>query len=140
MDGVGLLQIWNVSEQHSDVPKDIQHMRIDQVDAYILFQPEPKRSTLSTMRDMMHEIVPGTVEVIGHGVPYFTIRGKKYGGIAACKKHMLYFTQSSAVILQSADVLQGYTHGNASVQFPLEVPLERIVLERLITLRIREIR
>ena len=114
-------------------------MRIAEVDAYILAQPEPKRSTLGTMRDMMHAIVPGTVEIIGHGVPYFTIRGKKYGGIAACKKHMLYFTQSSAVIHQSADVLKGFTHGNASVQFPIDVPLERIVLERLITLRIREI-
>ena len=114
-------------------------MRSAEVDAYILAQPEPKRSTLSSMRDMMHAIVPGTVEVIGHGVPYFTIRGKKYGGVAACKKHMLYFTQSSAVIHQSADVLQGFTHGNASVQFPIDVPLERIVLERLIAPRICEI-
>lgn len=114
-------------------------MRIAEVDAYILAQPEPKRSTLSSMRDMMHAIVPGTVEVIGHGVPYFTFRGKKYGGIAACKKHMLYFTQSSAVILQSADVLQGFTHGNASVQFPIDEPLHRNVLERLIALRIGEI-
>ena len=114
-------------------------MRIEEVDAYILAQPEPKRSTLSSMRDMMHELVPGTVEVIGHGVPYFTLRGKKYGGIAACKKHMLYFTQSSAVIHQSVDVLQGFTHGNASVQFPIDAPLDRIVLERLITLRLHEI-
>ena len=114
-------------------------MRIAEVDAYILAQPEPKRSTLNSMRDMLHAFVPETVEVIGHGVPYFTIRGKKYGGIAACKKHMLYFTQSSAVIRQSADVLQGYTYGNASVQFPTDVPLERIVLQRLIALRIREI-
>jgi uncharacterized protein YdhG (YjbR/CyaY superfamily) len=114
-------------------------MRIAEVDTYILAQSEPKRSTLSSMRDMMHEIVPGTVEVIGWGVPYFTIRGKKYGGIAACKKHMLYFTQSSTVIQQCADVLQGYTHANASVQFPIDVPLERTVLERLIMLRIREI-
>ena len=139
MVGVGLLQIWNSSRQYCVVPKDIQYMRIAEVDAYILAQPEPKRSTLNSMRDLLHELVPGTVEVIGHGVPYFTIRGKKYGGIAACKKHMLYFTQSSVVIHQSADVLQGYTHGNASVQFPVDVPLERIVLERLIALRIREI-
>ena len=139
MVGVGLLQTWNIFKQHCVVPKDIQHMRIAEVDAYIFAQPEPKRSTLSSMRDMIHAIVPGTVEVIGHGVPYFTILGKKYGGIAACKKHMLYFTQSSVVIHQSSDVLQGYTHGNASVQFPIDVPLERIVLERLIALRIREI-
>ncbi len=114
-------------------------MRAAEVDAYILAQPEPKRSTLSSMRDMMHAFVPGTIEVIGHGVPYFTIRSKKYGGIAACKKHMLYFTQSSTVIQQCTDVLQGYTHGNASVQFPIDEPLERTVLERLIMLRIREI-
>jgi uncharacterized protein YdhG (YjbR/CyaY superfamily) len=139
MAGAGLLQIWNVSRQQSFVEKDSEHMRILEVDAYILNQPEPKRSTLSSMRDMMHELVPGTVEVIGHGVPYFTLRGKKYGGIAACKKHMLYFTQSSAVIHLCADVLQGFTHGNASVQFPIDRPLERNVLERLITLRIGEI-
>jgi hypothetical protein len=35
--------------------------------------------------------------------------------------------------------MEVYTHGNASVQFPLDVPFERTVLERRIMLRIREI-
>jgi hypothetical protein len=90
------------------------------------------------MRDIMHEIVPGTVEVIG-GVfrpsPYAAeIRWDCSLQTAYVVLHAKQYRDSKC-----ADVLEVYTLGNASVQFPLDVPFERTVLERRIMLRIREI-
>ena len=70
-------------------------MRIPEVDAYIAAEPEPKQSTLRMMRDLIHEIVPDASEVISHGVPMFVVRGKKFAGIVAFKKHLVYAPQSS---------------------------------------------
>jgi len=114
-------------------------MRIAEVDEYLSRLAEPMRSTLSAMRTMIHEIVPEADEVIGHGVPYFTLRGKKVCGIAVTKKHMLYFTHTSTVIRSVIAELQGYTFGKASIQFPISTPLPRPLLERLIAVRVNEI-
>lgn len=114
-------------------------MRIREVDEYIASQPEPKRTTLSRMREMIHQLNPEVGEVMGHGVPYFTYRGKKLCGIAAAKNHMLFFTHTSTVIPAMLAELQGYSFGKASVQFPIDTPLPRELLERLVAVRGNEI-
>jgi uncharacterized protein YdhG (YjbR/CyaY superfamily) len=114
-------------------------MRIREVDEYIASQPEPKRTTLSRMRDMIHQIIPEVGEVMSHGVPYFTYKGKKLCGIAAAKNHMLYFTHTSTILPAMLADLQGYSFGKASVQFPIDTPLPRELLERLVAVRVNEI-
>jgi uncharacterized protein YdhG (YjbR/CyaY superfamily) len=109
-----------------------------EVDAYIAAEEEPKRTTLQTMRAMIHEIVPGAQEIMSHGVPMFTIHGKKFAGIAAFKKHLVYAPQSSTVLVQCAEVLDGYIVSKASLQFPIDTPLPRTVLERVIAVRLAE--
>ncbi|MFM2308037.1 MAG: hypothetical protein RLY87_157 [Chloroflexota bacterium] len=114
-------------------------MRSADVDAYIDAQPEPKRTTLQATRATIHEIVPQAQEIISHGVPMFTLNGKKFAGIAAFHKHLVYAPQSSTVLVQCADVLGGYVVSKASLQFPIDIPLPRVVLERLIAVRIAEL-
>jgi uncharacterized protein YdhG (YjbR/CyaY superfamily) len=114
-------------------------MRSAEVDAYIAAEPEPKRSTLQAVRDMIHDIVPDAQEVISYGVPMFVRRGTKFAGIAAFKKHLVYAPQSNTVLAQCLDVLDGYVVSKASLQFLVEQPLPRLVLERLIAVRLAEI-
>jgi len=114
-------------------------MRIPEVDAYIAAEPEPKQSTLRTMRDLIHEIVPDAGELISHGVPMFVVRGKKFAGIAAFKQHLVYAPQSNTVLSQCADALTGYVVSKGSFQFAVDTPLPRTLLERLIAIRLAEI-
>ena len=114
-------------------------MRIPEVDAYIAAEPEPKQSTLRAMRDMIHEIVPDASEVISHGVPMFVVRGKKFAGIVAFKKHLVYAPQSSTVLSQCADALTGYVVSKSSFQFAVDTPLPRALLAQLIAIRLTEI-
>lgn len=113
-------------------------MRSVEVDAYIAAEPEPKRTTLQFMRDMIHDIVPEAQEVTSRGVPMFVLKGKKFAAIAAFKNHLVYAPQSSTVLAQCADVLEGYVVSKASLQFSVDTPLPRAVLERLIAVRLAE--
>ena len=114
-------------------------MRMVEVDDYISAQPEPKRTTLMAVRNMIHEIVPEATEVISHGVPMFMIDGKKFAGLVAFKNHLVFAPQSSTVLSQCADVLVGYTVSKASFQFAINTPLPRALLERVIVVRLAEI-
>ena len=113
-------------------------MRSAEVDAYIAAEAEPKRTTLQTVRAMIHEIVPGAQEIMSHGVPMFTMHDKKFAGIAAFKKHLVYAPQSSTVLAQCAEVLEGYIVSKASLQFHIDTPLPRTILERVIAVRLAE--
>ena len=114
-------------------------MRSAEIDAYIAAEPEPQRSTLQAVRDMIYQIVPDAQEVISYGVPMFVRRDTKFAGIAAFKKHLVYAPQSNTVLAQCLDVLDGYVVSKASLQFSVEQPLPRLVLERLIAVRLAEI-
>ena len=114
-------------------------MRSAEVDAYIAAEPEPKRSTLQAVRDMIHDIVPDAQEVISYGVPMFVRRGTKFAGIAAFKKHLVYAPQSNTVLAQCIDVLGDYIVSKGSFQFGVATPLPRAVLERLIAARLDEL-
>ena len=114
-------------------------MRTAEVDAYIAAEPEPKRATLTAVRNMIHEIVPEATEVMSHGVPMFVFKGKKFAGIAAFKKHLVYAPQSSTVLSQCADELAGFVVSKASFQFAVDTPLPRSLLERVIAVRLAEI-
>lgn len=114
-------------------------MQIPDVDAYIANEPEPKQSTLAAMRAMIHAIVPDAGEVIGHGVPMFTYKGKKFAAIAAFKKHLVYAPQSNSVLVTCAAALVGYVVSKSSFQFAMDTPLPRALLEQLIRARLDEI-
>jgi uncharacterized protein len=113
--------------------------RIPEVDAYIANELEPKQQTLRAMREMIHEIVPSAQEVISHGVPMFTVQGKKFAGIVAFKKHLVYAPQSSVTLTTCAADLMGYVVSKGSFQFAIDTPLPRTLLEKLIATRLAEI-
>lgn len=105
------------------------------IDAYLAAQPEPARSTLQTMRAMIHEIVPDATEAISYGCPAFKLRGKAFAGFAAFAKHCSYFPHSGRVLPALADRLEGFTYTPGSLHFPHDEPLSRELLSALINER-----
>lgn len=106
------------------------------IDVYLRALPEPKRSTLQTLRETILEIIPGAEEVISYGVPAFRLGGEIVAGFAAFKNHLSYLPFSGSVIPQLADELDGYTTTKSALHFPVDQPLSKPLVEKLIALRL----
>ena len=55
----------------------------NEIDAYLDALEEPKRSTLTRLRDTIMAIVPDADQGISYGMPAFRLRGKTVAGFAA---------------------------------------------------------
>ena len=109
-----------------------------EVTAYIEAQPEPKRSTLLTMRATILEIEPSLEQVIAWNTPQFKFNGKYVFGMAAFKNHLTFSPQSPAVMEAHADDLTGFVVSKSSFQFPVDQPLSKALLTKLIKARLAE--
>lgn len=112
----------------------------DEVDEYLRGLDEPKRSTLQALRRTILEIVPDADQVISYRVPAFRVSGKTVAGFAAFKDHLSYLPFSGSVLAQLADELKGYTMTKSALHFPVDRPLAKTVVTKLIAVRLGEVR
>jgi uncharacterized protein YdhG (YjbR/CyaY superfamily) len=110
----------------------------EEVDEYLRGVEEPNRSVLQTLRRTILEIVPEAEQVISYGVPAFRIRGETIAGFAAFKTHLSYLPFSGSVLGQLADELDGYTMTKSSLHFPVDRPLPKALVKKLIAVRLAD--
>jgi len=108
------------------------------VDEYLSGVEEPKRSTLQAVREAILQIVPEAEEVISYGVPAYRVRGRTVAGFAAFKDHLSYLPFSGSVLPELADELGSYTMTKSALHFPVDEPLPKRLVERLIAARLAE--
>ncbi len=128
---------------HPDVPPS-GHLKevagsADEVDVYLRGVKEPGRSTLLTLRRTIREIVPDAEEVISYRVPAFRVGGETVAGFAAFKNHLSYLPFSGSVLSQLADELEGYAMTKSSLHFPVDRPLPKALVEKLIEVRLAQV-
>lgn len=111
-----------------------------EVDRYLRALEEPKRSTLQTLRGTILEIVPEAEQVISYGVPAFRVRGAIVAGFAAFKTHLSYLPFSGSVLPRLAEELEGYTTTKSALHFPVDRPLPKALVNKLIAVRLAELR
>jgi uncharacterized protein YdhG (YjbR/CyaY superfamily) len=114
-------------------------MSIKEVDEYLRGVEEPKRSTLETMRRTILEIVPDAEQLLSYRVPAFRVQGKTIAGFAAFKDHLSYLPFSGSVLPQLADELTGYTMTKSALHFPVDRPLPKALVKKLIRMRLAEV-
>jgi uncharacterized protein YdhG (YjbR/CyaY superfamily) len=107
-----------------------------EVDDYLRALQEPKRSTLETLRRTILELVPEADQVISYRVPAFRLHGKTIAGFAAFKDHLSYLPFSGSVLAQLADELDGYTMTKSALHFPVDRPLPKQLVKKLIEVRL----
>jgi uncharacterized protein YdhG (YjbR/CyaY superfamily) len=123
---------------HSAQVRTLGTVSADQVDAYLRDLGEPKRTTLEELRRTILEIVPDAEQVISYRVPAFRVGGKTVAGFAAFKDHLSYLPFSGSVLPALGDELDGYTMTKSALHFPVDRPLPRPLVERLIRVRLAE--
>jgi uncharacterized protein YdhG (YjbR/CyaY superfamily) len=110
-------------------------MSAEDVDEYLRGMEEPKRSTLEALRDTILEIVPEADQVISYKVPAFRVDGRIVAGFAAFKDHLSYLPFSGSVLQELASELEGYTMTKSALHFPVDRPLPKPLVRKLIEAR-----
>lgn len=114
-------------------------MTRQEIDGYLGALDESKRRALEELRETILAIIPEAEEGIAYGMPAFRIRGKAVAGFGAFARHLSYFPHSGTVLAQLPDDVAGYTTSKGTLQFGIEAPLPRALVEKLIATRLREL-
>jgi uncharacterized protein YdhG (YjbR/CyaY superfamily) len=113
-------------------------MSAKDVDAYLRGVEEPKRSTLQALRRTIVEIIPDAEQVISYCVPAFRLDGRIVAGFAAFRNHLSYLPFSGSVLSYLDKELSGYTMTKSALHFPIDQPLPKQLVKKLIRVRIAE--
>ena len=114
-------------------------MSQQEVDEYLANLDEPKRATLQELRRTIQSIVPEAEEGISYGMPAYRLRGKVIAGFAAFKNHLSYLPHSGAVFAEIPDDVAGFVTSKGALQFPIERPLPKALVKKLIAIRLRQL-
>ncbi len=115
-------------------------MSAKEIDAYLANLEQPKRDTLQKLRETILSIVPDAEQGISYGMPAFRKHGKVFAGFAAFKNHLSYVPHSGSVVPALANDLKGYSHTEGSLHFPVDKPLPKPIVKKLIDLRLKQIK
>jgi uncharacterized protein YdhG (YjbR/CyaY superfamily) len=110
------------------------------IDEYLAALDEPKRTTLQKLRQTILGIIPEAEEGISYGMPAFRLHGKVIAGFAAFTNHLSYLPHSGSVLRQLSGDLAGYERTDGSLHFPINKPLPKVLVKKLIARRIDEVR
>jgi uncharacterized protein YdhG (YjbR/CyaY superfamily) len=111
-----------------------------EIDEYLRAVDEPKRDTLQALRRTILEIVPDAEQGISYRVPAFRVEGKVVAGFAAFKDHLSYLPFSGSILGQLGDELRDYTMTKSALHFPVDRPLPKALVQKLIAVRLEQIR
>lgn len=112
-------------------------MASKEVDRHLAKVPEPHRGTLQALRLSILEIIPDAEEVISYGFPGYKLNGKIICGFDAFKNHCSFFPHSSLVIPELEKDLVNYKTSKGALQFPIDKPLPKTLVRKLIRTRLR---
>jgi uncharacterized protein YdhG (YjbR/CyaY superfamily) len=109
-----------------------------EVDRYLAPLAQPKRKTLEALRRTILDVLPEAEECISYGLPAFRVHGKVIAGFAAFKNHLSYLPHSGSVFPELERELSQYKTSKGALQFPIDTPLPRALVKRLIAVRKRQ--
>ena len=109
-----------------------------EIDQYLDALEEPKRTTLTRLRQTILDILPEAEQGISYGLPAFKVGGKTIAGFAAFKNHLSYLPHSGSVLPQLKDDLKGYSTSSGALRFGIDQPLPAPLVEKLIAVRLKQ--
>jgi uncharacterized protein YdhG (YjbR/CyaY superfamily) len=111
----------------------------EEINEYLRGIEEPKRFTLEILRRTILEVVPQAEQRLSYRVPAFRVERKVVAGFAAFKDHLSYLPFSGSVLDQLADDLEDYEMTKSALHFPVDRPLPKTLVKKLIAVRLDEI-
>lgn len=116
--------------------------RSHEVDAYIAAQPLETRRALEDLRSCIWRAAPGVSELMNYNIPAFAlvIGGKRDQQImiAGYPKHVGFYPGPD-VIDAFAPQLAAYKFAKGSVQFPLNRPIPKALVAKMVRYRLSQL-
>ena len=112
------------------------------INDYIANQPREAQKVLKELRSIIKEAAPDAIEILNYKVPSFTLvqGGKRDQQIMmAAYAKFVGFYPFPTTMAEFSDELKDYKQGKGSVQFPLNKPLPRNLIIRMVKFRREEI-
>lgn len=112
------------------------------IDDYIAHQPELAQKVLQELREIIKEAAPNAIEVLNYKIPAFTLvpNGKRDQQIMiAGYAKFVGFYPFPTTMEKFANQLKNYKQGKGSVQFPLNQPLPKALIIKMVKYRLKEI-
>jgi len=110
------------------------------ITVYLATVPQPQRDTLTALQATLRELLPDAVECISYNMPCFKVDGSAVAGFDGFKHHCSYFPHSGNVVTQVSGIPAWCTVASkGTLQFPVDRPLPKALVRRLVRARLREI-
>lgn len=113
--------------------------QFETVEDYIKAQPEPTQKVLLELKACILDTVPNAIEMFNYGIPAYALvtGGKRDQQImmAGYKNHVGFYPHPEVVEKFNPE-LAGLKIGKGSVQFPLNKPLPKKLISKMIQYRL----
>jgi uncharacterized protein YdhG (YjbR/CyaY superfamily) len=106
------------------------------IDEYILTFPKPVQTKLRELRKIIRAQAPRAQEKISYNMPAFSLNGILVF-FAAYGKHIGFYPTSSGIRAFKRHIAR-YKHSKGAVQFPLDKPLPKGLIQRMVKFRVAE--
>lgn len=107
------------------------------IDAYLANLPEPAKTTLTNLRQLIRTLAPKATEAISYQLPAFRYHGNLVSYGATTKICALYL-MSSTVLVPFMNELTTYNISKGTIHFPADAPLPEDLVKRIIEARIAQ--
>ena len=107
------------------------------IDEYIAEFPPETRRVLQETRELIRSHAPGATETISYAIPTFDLNGRHLVHFAAYPRHIGFYPIPTGMEAFKEE-LSRYKTGKGSVQFPLDEPLPRDLIRRIVEFRVTE--
>jgi uncharacterized protein YdhG (YjbR/CyaY superfamily) len=113
-------------------------MSSNDITSYLEAIDEPSRRTLQQLRETIVALIPEAEQGLSYRHPAFRLKGKVVAGFAAFKNHLSYLPHSGSVFEELESELASYSKTAGALHFPIDEPLPREIVEKLIEVRITQ--
>ncbi len=103
---------------------------------YIKTAPKESQGKLREMRAIVEAVVPDAVESIKWAMPAYSY-GRILVMFAGFKHHIGLYPTPAALTSMNKEIA-GYKTGKGSIQFPLDKPLPKALITKIVKLRVKE--
>ncbi|MGL6278189.1 MAG: iron chaperone [Gaiella sp.] len=112
----------------------------DPIGAHLAALPQPQRDTLTALRMTLRDLLPDAEECLSYGMPCFKAKGVAVAGFDGFRRHCSYFPHSGNVLTTVSGIPPWCTvAAKGTLQFPVDRPLPKHVVRRLVRARLAEI-
>lgn len=116
-----------------------ERVSVSAFDDYFRTVPEPQKTELERIRQLVRRIVPEAEEATSYGMPAFKYRKRPLLGFRVSKNHLSLFPFSPEAIDAARGALAGFDLSKGTVRFTPDNPVPEAALEQLLRHRLLEI-